>query len=52
MSKLKEGIAFSQVATQYSEDKARNGVSRVLIYYLFLCSDRVKYRGSVQITPN
>ena len=26
MSKLKEGVAFNQVATQYSEDKARNGV--------------------------
>merc|ERR1711893_239844 len=27
MGKLKEGIAFNQVATQYSEDKARNGGS-------------------------
>ena len=26
MAKLKEGVAFNQVATQYSEDKARNGV--------------------------
>ncbi|EDV19894.1 uncharacterized protein TRIADDRAFT_51090 [Trichoplax adhaerens] len=25
MAKLKEGIAFNQVATQYSEDKARQG---------------------------
>merc|ERR1711937_266620 len=27
MGKLKEGIAFNQVATKYSEDKARNGGS-------------------------
>ena len=27
MAKLKEGTAFNVVATQYSEDKARNGVS-------------------------
>ena len=26
MAKLKDGVAFNQVATQYSEDKARNGV--------------------------
>ena len=28
MAKLKDGVAFNQVATQYSEDKARNGVIR------------------------
>merc|ERR1712126_61495 len=27
MAKLKDGVAFNQVATQYSEDKARNGGS-------------------------
>ena len=27
MGKLKEGLTFNSVATQYSEDKARNGVS-------------------------
>ena len=26
MAKLKDGVAFNQVAAQYSEDKARNGV--------------------------
>ena len=28
MGKLKEGTAFNVVATQYSEDKARNGVGK------------------------
>ena len=27
MAKLKEGVRFNEVATQYSEDKARQGVS-------------------------
>lgn len=27
MEKLKAGVRFSEVATQYSEDKARQGVS-------------------------
>ena len=26
LAKLKEGVAFNQVATEYSEDKARQGV--------------------------
>ena len=29
MAKLKEGTAFNVVATQYSEDKARNGVRKI-----------------------
>lgn len=29
MEKLKSGVRFSEVATQYSEDKARQGVSEV-----------------------
>lgn len=28
MEKLKAGVRFSEVATQYSEDKARQGVSK------------------------
>ena len=38
MAKLKDGVAFNQVATQYSEDKARNGVildkiSSILVHF-------------------
>lgn len=29
MEKLKSGVRFSEVATQYSEDKARQGVSNI-----------------------
>ena len=33
MDKLKEGQKFSDVATKYSEDKARHGVSKVNLHY-------------------
>ena len=31
MEKLKSGVRFSEVATQYSEDKARQGVSNTFV---------------------
>ena len=31
MEKLKAGVRFSEVATQYSEDKARQGVRSCII---------------------
>ena len=31
MEKLKAGVKFPEVAAQYSEDKARQGVSKILV---------------------
>ncbi|XP_072361353.1 peptidyl-prolyl cis-trans isomerase NIMA-interacting 4 isoform X2 [Scyliorhinus torazame] len=36
MEKLKSGMKFNEVASQYSEDKARQGM-------IILCSTRIKY---------
>ena len=36
LQKLKEGQKFSEVATAYSEDKARQGVREKLNIHLFL----------------
>lgn len=33
MEKLKAGVRFSEVASQYSEDKARQGVRKLLSFY-------------------
>jgi hypothetical protein len=33
MEKLKSGQKFNEVAAIYSEDKARSGVSKFLIYF-------------------
>lgn len=39
LEKLKAGVKFNEVATQYSEDKARQGVSSYLDCYQHLCVD-------------
>lgn len=33
IEKLKSGMKFNEVAAQYSEDKARSGVSNTLLLY-------------------
>ena len=36
LEKLKAGESFNTVATQFSEDKASSGVSRIFGYYIYI----------------
>ena len=46
LEKIKAGAKFNEVATQYSEDKARNGGSLgknfIWIFYLFIHQKSIK----------
>ena len=48
MEQLKAGVKFNEVATKYSEDKARQGVSYIIepfiprLRYLFLMEGKIR----------
>lgn len=44
MEKLKAGMKFNEVASQYSEDKARQGVSTICEHLILYASMWVNYR--------
>lgn len=50
MEKLKAGVRFSEVATQYSEDKARQGVRTYQSFLVFVLSLTVIYNLIIPVT--
>lgn len=50
MEKLKAGVKFNEVATQYSEDKARQGVSSFFDYCQLSCINLSKKKNTLQFS--
>lgn len=52
MEKLKAGVRFSEVASQYSEDKARQGVRTFIVFWRWLYWPRLALKFNYTILYN